>query len=141
MNVLLVRHARAGHRETWDGDDRLRPLDKKGQRQALGLVDVLRPYGIERLVSSPLTRCVQTLEPLAGALGLAIEERPELAEGSTRADVLSLCASLDGATAAFSTHGDVVEEVIGRPLKKGALVELTVEGDSLREGREIPPPA
>ena len=34
MIVLLVRHARAGDRSEWEGDDRLRPLDKKGRRQA-----------------------------------------------------------------------------------------------------------
>ena len=29
MRVLVVRHASAGDREEWDGDDRLRPLDSR----------------------------------------------------------------------------------------------------------------
>src|SRR4051794_27845038 len=31
--VLLVRHAKAGERSAWHGDDRLRPLDPAGQEQ------------------------------------------------------------------------------------------------------------
>jgi 8-oxo-(d)GTP phosphatase len=73
MTVYLVRHAKAGDREAWEGDDDLRPLSKPGRRQAAGLVDLLRPAGIRRLVSSPAVRCVQTLEPLGEALGLAVE--------------------------------------------------------------------
>ena len=65
MIVLLVRHARAGDREKWEGDDRLRPLDRKGRRQAEGLVELLAEYPIERLLSSQYLRCIQTFEPLA----------------------------------------------------------------------------
>ena len=39
MPLLIVRHARAGKRWEWEGDDRERPLDKKGRRQAEGLVE------------------------------------------------------------------------------------------------------
>ena len=31
VSLVLVRHAPAGDRSEWDGDDRLRPLDKKGR--------------------------------------------------------------------------------------------------------------
>ena len=41
MIVYLVRHARAGHRAQWDGNDTLRPLDERGRRQAELLVDQL----------------------------------------------------------------------------------------------------
>ena len=34
MRVLLVRHARAGDRGEWVGDDAHRPLDAKGRKQA-----------------------------------------------------------------------------------------------------------
>ena len=66
--VFLVRHARAGDRERWTGDDRLRPLDGKGRRQADAMVAPLAGYPITRLVSSPYLRCVQTLEPLSARL-------------------------------------------------------------------------
>src|SRR6266511_1008153 len=80
--VLLVRHARAGKRSKWEGDDRLRPLDKRGRKQAEGLVSLLAEYPIDRIASSPYLRCTQTVDPLAASRGLAVEERDELAEGS-----------------------------------------------------------
>ena len=113
MSVVLLRHASAGDRETWEGEDRLRPLDDKGWRQARHVAEELRALGVRRAVSSPYIRCVQTLEPL----GLPIEEDERLAEGSSREDALGLLASLDDAVAC--THGDVVELVLGHSLKKG----------------------
>ena len=80
--LFLVRHAHAGDRERWEGDDRVRPLSKKGWQQAQGLVQELRKETVSALVSSPYVRCVQTLEPLAQARGLSIEEDQRLAEGS-----------------------------------------------------------
>ena len=65
MTVILLRHASAGDRDGWDGDDRLRPLDEKGCREAETLVEELRRFTVRRVVSSPYTRCVQTVEPLA----------------------------------------------------------------------------
>ena len=64
MTVVLLRHASAGHRERWEGDDRLRPLDKKGRRQADALCAILRERGISRVLSSPYVRCTQTVAPL-----------------------------------------------------------------------------
>jgi phosphohistidine phosphatase SixA len=113
MTVILLRHARAGKRDEWEGDDRLRPLDKRGRAQAAALVDELRALGVRRAVSSPYVRCVQTVEPL----GLPVELDERLAEGASRADALALLSSLDDAVAC--THGDIVELVLGEPLKKG----------------------
>ena len=61
MAVLLVRHAKAGSRKDWSGDDRLRPLSKAGHRQAEALVPLLVGYPITRVLSSPFVRCVQTV--------------------------------------------------------------------------------
>ena len=79
--VFLVRHAKAGDRSTWQGDDDGRPLTKAGRRQARALVDVFAGRPINRIVSSPAVRCVDTVEPLAEARGLAVEVRNELREG------------------------------------------------------------
>ena len=37
-----IRHASAGDRDTWIGDDRARPLDDQGRQQAAALVELLR---------------------------------------------------------------------------------------------------
>jgi phosphohistidine phosphatase SixA len=118
MSVILLRHAWAGERDEWDGDDRLRPLDGRGRKQARKLADTLRALGVRRAVSSPYARCVQTLEPL----GLPIEEDERLAEGASPDDALALLDSLEDAVAC--THGDIVEAVLGHSLKKGKYVVL-----------------
>jgi phosphohistidine phosphatase SixA len=140
MIVLLVRHATAGH-STSAPDDHLRPLDERGREQAGRLVDALDPYDVRRIVTSPYVRCRQTVEPLAGALGLPVEERPELAEGSTAEDVLRLVGSLDGETVVLCTHGDVVHELLGEESKKGSTWALDVTPDGLARREYLPPPA
>jgi 8-oxo-dGTP diphosphatase len=130
LSVILLRHASAGERSAWDGDDMLRPLDKRGRKQASKLRDELRARGVKRVVSSPYVRCMQTVAPL----GLEIVPDERLAEGASERDTRELLATLDDAVAC--THGDVVENVLGRSLKKGAGVVL--DGD--REVEEIPAP-
>jgi 8-oxo-dGTP diphosphatase len=142
MRVLLVRHAPAGDRRDWEGDDRLRPLDKKGRRQARALARPLAELGADGLYSSPYLRCVETLEPASSLLGLAVETRDELAEGSGRAAVLRLLAGLDAATPALSTHGDVIEALLpGRECKKGALWIVEIRDGEVEPERYLPPPA
>jgi 8-oxo-dGTP diphosphatase len=140
VRFVLVRHASAGERKEWTGDDRLRPLDERGRRQAAGLVAPLKALGVDRLVSSPYLRCLQTLEPAATAVGLDLEVREELAEGASAEDVLRLLADLEGATPALCTHGDVVEALLGEGggLKKGAARVLELVDGELRLGEEIP---
>ena len=130
--VILIRHARAGDRESWRGDDRLRPLDERGWRQAEGLVSALADYEIERVLSSAALRCVQTVEPLASHLGVEIEERPELMEGASGEQALTLVGNLDRTAAALCTHGDIVYELLGDGLKKGAAAILEPDDSGLR---------
>jgi 8-oxo-(d)GTP phosphatase len=72
MQTLLVRHANAGERKKWSGDDALRPIDDQGRQQAAGLGEVLAPFAPLRLYAATPLRCKQTLEPLAEAAGLPI---------------------------------------------------------------------
>jgi 8-oxo-dGTP diphosphatase len=84
--VVLVRHAKAGHRESFTGADVQRPLDPKGRKQARALVAMLSPFAPQRVVSAPNTRCRQTIEPLAKSLGLPIGSEPLLGEEIYRDD-------------------------------------------------------
>ncbi|WIM68719.1 bifunctional NUDIX hydrolase/histidine phosphatase family protein [Corynebacterium breve] len=70
--ILYVRHAKAHEREKWAGDDNLRPLEKKGRRQAEMLVPMLAPFGPDRIYSAVPDRCQQTVAPLADELGLDV---------------------------------------------------------------------
>ncbi len=120
MTNVLVRHAAAGDRQAWTGDDRLRPLDARGRRQATELIELLRGLELRRVISSPYVRCVETVEPLAAALGLRLEEDDRLAEGMGRAALELL--SEEGVVCC--THGDVVGDLLGHGLKKGAAVVM-----------------
>ncbi|ADG79443.1 Putative phosphohistidine phosphatase, SixA OS=Tsukamurella paurometabola (strain ATCC 8368 / DSM / CCUG 35730 / CIP 100753 / JCM 10117 / KCTC 9821 / NBRC 16120 / NCIMB 702349 / NCTC 13040) OX=521096 GN=Tpau_2845 PE=4 SV=1 [Tsukamurella paurometabola] len=78
--MLIVRHAKAGRKQGYQGDDLARPLDRNGRAQAEALVDLLGAFGPGRLLSAPPQRCLQTLEPLAEETGLAITEEPTVSE-------------------------------------------------------------
>ena len=120
--MFLIRHGSAGDRALWEGDDRERPLDEKGLRQAAALVDLLAPYEVARILSSPAVRCVQTVEPLAHARGLEIEAREELSEERQRSEGAELVRSLAGTGAVLCGHGGL-EQVLREPprWKKGAV--------------------
>lgn len=78
--VLLVRHARAHDRKNWSGDDNLRPLDKKGRRQAEMLVPMLLGFKPTAIYSARPDRCQQTAAPLAAELNLPIHVDPMLGD-------------------------------------------------------------
>src|SRR5262245_51474569 len=112
-SVHLVRHAKAKSRGEWTEPDELRPLTKRGRREALALGERLQEAAIERLVSSPFRRCVQTFEPLAQSLDLAIETTHLLAEGADGPQALEFLVSLGRTeSVACCTHGDVLYDVV-----------------------------
>ena len=128
MPLLVIRHARAGDRDDWRGDDRQRPLDKRGRRQADALVEELEGYPLSRILSSPYDRCVQTVEPLATRRGLAIEQRDELGEGGQYNGAI-LVRSLIGQPAAVCVHGGLSDTAFGERLKKGETLVVDERGD------------
>jgi phosphohistidine phosphatase SixA len=111
MPIALIRHAHAGSRRDWAADDRRRPLSPRGRRQADRLVVLLRPYAPQRVLSSPYTRCVQTVDPLAAWLGVPAETTSDLAEEAGR-QALTLIRSLAEEKVVFCTHGDVIADVL-----------------------------
>jgi 8-oxo-(d)GTP phosphatase len=141
VTLLLVRHADAGHRDDWEGDDLLRPVDERGRRQADGLVAPLARFRPERILSSPAVRCTQTVEPLAAALGLPVEETEGLAEGVGRDRVMALAHGLEGTVAVLCTHGDIVEKLLGEESEKGSSWALELGEDGLIRREYLPPPA
>jgi len=69
MDLYVIRHADAGNREEWPGDDADRPLSPLGHRQARALGEAFRDRGmaVDAVVSSPLVRTRQTAESFLGA--------------------------------------------------------------------------
>jgi 8-oxo-(d)GTP phosphatase len=111
MPLLVVRHARAGRRSAYDGNDLDRPLSPRGRAQAGGLVPLLAGYRPRRILSSPAVRCFETVRPVAETLGLPIESVGELAEGHGE-EALRLLHRMAGETAVLCTHGDIADELL-----------------------------
>jgi 8-oxo-dGTP diphosphatase len=108
----VVRHAKAGSRGHWTGDDRLRPLSQKGFKQAEALVPIFKPFPVTAIFSSPFLRCMQTVAPLAQARGVTVNEEPSLAEGNGLAGAMKLMGNPGLDAALLSTHGDIVWELV-----------------------------
>ena len=118
--VVLVRHARAGHREDYDGPDELRPLDAKGRRQAEALTGELNVFMPGSVRSAPLERCRGTVAPLAQSLGQEVRVEPVLAEDAYRDDpagarrrlVELASAEVDGGSIVVCSQGGVIPGVV-----------------------------
>lgn len=154
MRLYVIRHAHAGSRSAWDGPDLARPLSNRGHRQADAIAHELRPTGVSRLVSSPYRRCVDTLEPLARHLDLAVESDDRLREGAGGVAALELADELaaEPEAAAVCSHGDVIPELL-RILKatttrikdpfiwpKASTWAVTWNGECWSKARYIAPP-
>ncbi len=146
MHVTIVRHARAGSKRAWSGDDAERPLDDVGAADAAALATRLLAGPVSRLVSSPALRCRQTLQPLADATGVAIETWTALAPHAGPRALRSALGqpSFDGAV--LCTHGELLRPLLRtvrrrspggtgadahgrRLLSKGSAWVLTIEPD------------
>src|SRR3954471_6405627 len=127
MALHLVRHAKAGDANAWDGEDELRPLSKAGLRQAEVLGDELGDRPIEVVLSSRYLRCIETVAPTAAKLALRVEEHDALAEEASLEDTWSLLEELAGAgtEAVLCSHGNVFSAVLDRLHRRGIDVDAT----------------
>jgi phosphohistidine phosphatase SixA len=124
MAIHLIRHGSASTR-TENLADRFRPLDEAGQQQAAQIAALFSDRAVPAVYSSPATRCVQTVTPLALAHGLEIVERDDLYEG---ADIDLIWEFIEGLArgadnAVLCSHGDLIPEIIHRAQLRGMLVE------------------
>ena len=117
QTVLIVRHGTAGSKSRYKGDDRMRPLDKRGRAQAESLVGQLLAFGANMLYAADRVRCHQTLEPTAEELGAPIHNEPLLTEEAYAEDrkaarrrVLEIAAT--GGTPVICTQGRVIPDLI-----------------------------
>jgi phosphohistidine phosphatase SixA len=117
--AYVVRHAKAGDRSDWRGDDRLRPLTKSGERQAEALAELLEHESIDKILSSGYLRCGQTVQPLATRRNLPVDTVKELEEGAGGESVLRLVQKFRGRNVVLCTHGDVMEELLERLIAQG----------------------
>jgi len=122
VTIYLVRHAKAGKRSEWQDEDDLRPLSDTGWKQAELLAESLFKLKVTKLISSPATRCFQTLEPLAKKAKLQVEIDKRLYENGDVADMLEIAEEVEDSTV-LSSHGDMIPELIKTLERRGMKIE------------------
>jgi len=157
--LILVRHASAGSKSDWHKSDTSRPLDSRGRIDARTLADLLRCFGVSRVVSSPAERCVATVRPYAAATGGRVEAEPafevikkkgvadELAAAKAMAQLAAVdqpvivCAHRENLPllfgAACAELGTAAPEI--RPLRKGEFLVLHRESGRLAAAERYHP--
>ncbi|WP_439664534.1 NUDIX hydrolase [Lentzea sp. HUAS TT2] len=124
--VVLVRHAKAGKRSEWNGDDDLRPLSDAGWRQAAALRTLLPLWAPVRVHTAPRVRCADTVRAVAEDLDVEMVEEVRLSEEGYWPDPdaglvrLLEVAALEG-RAVVSSQGGVIPAVVQSLAEMGGL--------------------
>lgn len=149
MRLYIVRHGKAEAAEEWPGQDRDRPLRKRGERQARWLGEFLthevspddRPAWI---ASSGFTRAIETARIIQGILDVPLREAKVLEFGHSAGEVVAFIrehASRHEEEGALMVvgHNPQLEEVLAtlapnargaqRELRTGEAAELDYAGD------------
>ena len=74
---------------------------------------------LSAVLSSPYVRCRQTVEPLAAARGVPVEDSDALAEGAGPDGMIE--AGLARGAAALCSHADVIGTLVGRLVERGVV--------------------
>jgi 8-oxo-dGTP diphosphatase len=147
--LLLVRHAKAGTRRRWKGDDALRPLDAEGVAQSERLRAVAVCYGPVRAASANLVRCADTIRPVSRDLAIPVDIEPRLGRDAYAADPQATVSWIRelidaGGTSLLCSQGEVIPDLLARlaarspvrlrrpPARKGSVWAL-----SFAEGRLV----
>jgi 8-oxo-dGTP diphosphatase len=137
--LLLLRHAKAGKRSEFSGDDRLRPLDKAGRRQAREAVAALAAFHPRRVLAADRVRCEQSVQPLADQLGLPVLSMPTVSDEAYDKDPQAALAEVRAlleqpGTTVICSQGETIPALLeqlaapGAPYhaRKGSLWALSV---------------
>jgi phosphohistidine phosphatase SixA len=96
IELGILRHADAGDPYAWTGDDALRPLSRKGRRQAERLGAFLRSVGYTPglLITSPKLRARETADLVAEPFGVEVVVDDRLAIGFGLAELSASLAAV-----------------------------------------------
>ena len=161
VTLYVVRHAHAGRRSNWTGDDRTRPLSDRGELEAKSIattIDQRRTQGATpRVLASPARRCLQTVQPLAAQSGADVVEDVRLFEGASRDEIATLLDDVTGTSTGddvtvVCSHGDVIPILLELLVDAGMEPERKLvwqkastwivdrTGGAWGPGRYVPPP-
>src|SRR5579859_1055746 len=163
MRLYILRHGRAGDRETWQGDDRVRPLTEDGKERTVAAARGLAALGArpDVILTSPYIRAAQTAELTAATLAGAgaadhdhqvgeVTEEPALAVGATLELVAPALAERAGMGEGLLVgHEPDLSGIIGVliggnhggarvEMKKGACCRVDISAGALRKAGQAP---
>ncbi len=136
MQLYFLRHGLAADRVHWHGDEARRPLTPEGEERMAREAATLRKLrlGLDRIISSPLTRALQTAQIVAKELKLSnrVVEDPRLAPGFGLEPLAGILRDHGDAGALMLVghdpdFSDTIGELIGGGTvicKKGALARI-----------------
>ncbi len=140
--LIVLRHAKAVGRSDWEGDDTHRPLTPRGAKQAQQIAGPLRAFGVRRIVSSPATRCMTTVLPLATALGRSVTKAAGISQDAFEAGTADVRGVVGKRVrsrkpAVLCSHRPVIPDI----LREITLATGTIEGRYLVDAAELEPGA
>lgn len=106
LRILFARHGEstANRLRVIANRDSAHPLTELGRAQAAALADVARPEHVQRILTSPIRRAVETAEIVGRALGVPVEAADALREFD--------CGEYEGRSdaAAWQAHAAAVRD-------------------------------
>ena len=147
--VTFLRHASAGSKGSWPGDDADRPLDAGGAADAERLALLLSCFGPGRVISSATERCMATVRPYAALTGAKLEAEPMFTVGLAAEQAAAATAKVTeivaaGTPAVICAHGENLPSLLaaacavlgaappaGPPLPKSGFWVLHAAGGTL----------
>lgn len=144
--IIIVRHAWSGDPDKWKGDDKVRPLDERGEKEADWLAKEIVKYAPEHLASSQYLRCWQTLLPLALRIRVPVVGLAGLNVGKDGKQIVNnILDSVEDGTWVLCTHGDVGPKILSQLGKdddsneKGSYWVVTIKKDG-NDYKYVEPP-
>jgi 8-oxo-dGTP diphosphatase len=115
--IIALRHGKAVPGELWDGPDSTRPLMQRGNDQALSVASAIAAFSPAKLVSSTAVRCLSTIAPLAGYLGMPVKESAGISQDAYETGDASVSTIVHKrlakhVTAVLCSHGPVLPEIL-----------------------------
>jgi 8-oxo-dGTP diphosphatase len=142
--LIVLRHAKATPRTDWMNgeaiDDGKRPLLPEGYAQAKQLVKLLGAFAPKRVITSPWSRCLNTVLPYAKKRKLKIIERSQLSElgnkkGPKRTKNVINDIIEDGRASVICSHRPALPTIFETLAKHASAAHR----DQLQEGTTLKP--
>jgi len=117
FSITILRHGKAIPPGDWDGPDWTRPLLHRGLEQAMTAAPSIAAFGPQRLVSSPATRCLTTIEPTARLTGLEVKTAAGISQdgyesGRSRTEQQIDKRLKQRQNVVLCSHGPVIPELV-----------------------------